>query len=55
MPLILLLLASLVVTYLTFKDAQARGMNAKAWSLLMLLTSGLGLPIYLLARKPKQA
>lgn len=53
MPFVFIFVVSIVATYWTFKDAKSRGMNAQGWALFILLTSMLGLPIYLVVRRPK--
>lgn len=50
-----LLILSVVVAYWTYRDATARGMSGQGWALFIVLTSGLGLPIYLMLRKPRAA
>lgn len=54
MTLILFTLLTCVAAYMVFKDAAQRGMNAKGWCLFIALTSLLGLPLYLLARRAKR-
>ena len=53
MILIILLALSVVGTYLVYCDAQARGMRARSWAFVMIVTSLLALPLYLLVRRPK--
>ncbi len=53
MPLLILAVLTVVGAYVIYRDAEARGMNARLWTLVMLLTSMLALPVYLVARKPK--
>ncbi|MFK7837853.1 MAG: hypothetical protein AB8B60_16710 [Sulfitobacter sp.] len=55
MPFLILFALSIIATYLTYKDASTRRMNAQGWAIFILLTSMIGLPFYLLARKPKAA
>ncbi len=55
MPLLIFLILNVIASYLVFKDAAARDMNAIAWALFILLSSMLGLPFYLIARRSKNA
>lgn len=53
MPLLILLIAGCVATWYCIQDAHKRGMHATGWGTFVLLTTGAGLPIYLLARRRK--
>lgn len=48
-----LLILSILGAYWTYRDATARGMKGQSWALFMVLTSCLGLPFYLMLRKPR--
>jgi len=43
----------LYISYRVFKDARSRGMNAPGWAMFVFLLLIIGLPAYLLSRKPK--
>jgi hypothetical protein len=43
----------LYVSYWVYKDAKSRGMNATGWCIFVFLILIIGLPFYLLSRKPK--
>jgi cbb3-type cytochrome oxidase subunit 3 len=51
MLVIALLLVSILGAWWVARDANRRGMHAKGWALFMLLTSLIGLPFYLFARR----
>jgi hypothetical protein len=51
MPLIALLLVSILGAIWVARDAGKRGRKAQGWALFVLLTSLIGLPIYLFARR----
>lgn len=55
MLFIAVLTMSVIGAYWTYRDATSRHMNGQGWALFMVLTSCLGLPIYLLARKHRRA
>jgi len=46
-----LLILSIAGAWWTYRDATSRGMRAQGWALFMVLTSCLGLPVYLMVRK----
>lgn len=50
-----LLVLSVIGAWWTYRDATARGMSGQGWALFMVLTSCLGLPVYLILRKPRAA
>ncbi len=53
MPLLVLLVFCFAATWYCIHDARLRGMNAAGWGTFVLLTTGAGLPVYLLARRRK--
>lgn len=50
-----LLILSVIGARWTYRDATTRGMNGQGWALFVVLTSCLGLPIYMMLRKPHPA
>ena len=55
MLFIALLILSILGAYWTYRAAASRGMNAREWTLFMVLTSCIGLPVYLMLRSPRPA
>jgi len=55
MLLIGLLILSIAGAWWTYRDATSRGMRGQGWALFMVLTSCLGLPVYLMVRKRRAA
>lgn len=55
MPLVILFLLCVAATWYCIHDARQRAMNATGWGTFVFLTTGAGLPIYLLARRRKAA
>ena len=51
--LIIALIVLMPISYWVYKDALSRGMNATAWTVFVILILIIGLPAYLLMRKPK--
>jgi hypothetical protein len=41
------------ISYWVYKDAESRGMNAPLWTAFVILMLIIGLPTYLIMRKPK--
>jgi len=53
MPVIIGLVLLAAVSLWVFKDANSRGMNPWLWALFTFFLLIIGLPVYLLSRKPK--
>jgi len=51
--LIISLIILMPISYWVYQDAQSRGMNATAWTVFVILILIVGLPAYLIMRKPK--
>lgn len=51
MPIIALTVVTILGAIWVARDAKSRGMHAQRWALVMLLTSMIALPAYLVARK----
>ncbi len=50
---VVVFIVAILICVWVYRDAQKRGMNATLWLIIVLLTSILGLIIYLIVRKDK--
>ncbi len=51
MPFLILTILSVIATYAVCRDAQSRGMNAPLWCAIVLCSTMLLLPVYLVMRR----